>query len=243
MDRNSFAGTSFSTIFWSAMRKVFTNENSDPGMIEKGEIWQQVEQIIDWNTTSSRSPIGFSRDAAERILYFGDFGNLKLSIEGPDIPEDINFYAKATLNRGRIWFNFYKMINAANSAFPKNSRGVDMLVYWTGAVMLHEVMHCMGFSHAARVDNDPTHPYNRTLPQVAYRAVLGASPYAGQILFLTPGGTQIRPMFCGTNSTEAVFTADAIDPAEVVVPPNMPEIYTEAAYENFMQSLETQETS
>jgi len=106
--------------------------------------------------------------------------------------------------------------------------------------MLHEVMHCVGLSHGARINNMATHPYNRTLPQVAYRAVLGASPYAGQILFLT-GTNEIRPMLCGTVSAECALHADeGMSPEELSLPRNMPELHTEVAYENFMNSAEVE---
>lgn len=241
MDRNDFAGTNFSAIFWEAMRKVFTNEASDPGMIERGEIWREVENIIDWNPDAPISPIGFNREQAQRHLYFGDFRGLRLRIEGPDVPRDVHVYARASVgtvfgNLGRIWFNFYHMIQAANANFPQNATGVDMLVYWTGAVMLHEVMHCMGFTHGARINNDPAHPYNRTLPQVAYRAVLGASPYAGTILLLTP--EEIRPMLCGNAPAELELHADegGFHPSDLSLPRDIPRLYTEVAYENFMRS-------
>lgn len=238
MDRNDFAGTSFSAIFWEAMARVFTNEAGDPGMISRGEIWAAVENAISWDPNANTSPIGFNRQQAEKYLYFGQFDGLRLSIEGPDVPRDVDVYARATHNAGRIWFNFYHMIQAAQANFPQNATGVDMLVYWTGAVMLHEVMHTVGFTHGARINNNANHPYNRTLPQVAYRAVLAASPYQNQILLLTGTSDQIRPMLCGTVSTEfESLDTEGFDASEVSLPRKKPELHTLAAYDNFMKSL------
>ena len=237
MDRNDFAGTSFSSIFWEAMSRVFTNEAGDPGMITRGEIWRAVEAAISWDPNSTTSPIGFNRQQAEKYLYFGQFDGLRLSIEGPDVPRDVDVYARATINAGRIWFNFYHMIQAAQANFPNDATGVDMLVYWTGAVMLHEVMHTVGFRHGARINNDANHPYNRTLPQVAYRSVLAASPYPTQILLLTGTTDQIRPMLCGADSDEPEsLEIGGFQASDVSLPREKPSLHSLSAYESFMRA-------
>ena len=246
MDRNGFPdnnGTSFSAIFWDAMRTVFTNEDDDPGMITRGEVWTAVENYVSWDPNDTMSPIGFTRDQALKYLYFGDFGSLRPKISGPKVPEHRDAYAAASIPGNRIWFNFYLMINHARRYFPRNSTGVDMLVYWTGAVMLHEIMHCLGFRHGSRESPVPSHPFNRTLPQVAYRGVMDASPYGSSILALTPGSTHIRPCLCasGDSGYSLYSESDDSDESRYSMLPDGPALYSEAAYSNYLHSLEDED--
>lgn len=184
---NGFHGRiPFIDIFQDAVQIIF---DEDQGLIQSGKIWTSIEALIEWNPDSSKSPIGFTRNQAMKYLYFGDF-ELKMYdpfvpgiiIKGPVLSGRDNHkkaYAVAEVNGSKMWFNFYNTMSKASNALPNTPDGVQQCVYFVGAILLHELMHIYGFRHASIRTDDLDSPYTRTLPQVAYRAVLHSSPYWG----------------------------------------------------------------
>jgi len=120
------------------------------------------------------------------MLKLGNFkygiGLLPLRFEGPD-KEDIDFsWGEAPINGSEVDVGFYDIVDTAlngtglNLKFPQNEVGLRMITYFTGAVVLHEIMHNHGFRHPKAVDWNPGSVYASTLPHVALLAVLRASP-------------------------------------------------------------------
>jgi hypothetical protein len=184
---NGFHGrVRFLDIFQDAIDMIF---DKDHGLIQSGKIWSSLEALIDWNPDSSKSPIGFTRNQAMKYLYYGDF-EIKfynsfspgIITKGPILSGPNNqrkAYAVAEVNGSKMWFNFYVTMSDASSKLPNTPDGVQQCVYFVGAILLHELMHIYGFKHASIRTYEPDSPYTRTLPQVAYRAVLRSSPYWG----------------------------------------------------------------
>lgn len=201
MDRNGYQGQLFSGIFWDAMKLVFTDESDKPGLISQGRVMAEAENIL-----QNRDPIGFTKQDMEKMLYYGDYkfsASYQILITGPSLPEHANSYGAAEINGSHIWFNFYNLIGLANAQFGGGPRGVDRLVYFTGGVMLHEIMHLQGFRHMHREDPNPDHPYNRTLPALAGYSVIACGPSPTDATFLTSDATpNIRCATEGVNFVE-----------------------------------------
>ena len=202
MDRVSFAGVNFSSIFWSGMKKVFADQNGNPGLLYRRELGPIAAKIVEMNGTRYR----FSSVDQERYFEHGEFIFSKsntLTIEGPDLPEHNNFWAMGACPGNLVEINFYRILADARSGFggflprfPENEEGVDMLAYFVGATMLHEIMHNHGFSHPERVNWTPGTAYASSLPHVAALAVLMASPYREYFERLI--GIDVELACCGT---------------------------------------------
>ena len=46
MDKKTYLGKSFSSIFWDAMRLLFMDENNKPGLLYQGKIYPHADAII-----------------------------------------------------------------------------------------------------------------------------------------------------------------------------------------------------
>ena len=228
----STAGVSYNRMFDSAMELLF----DDSGIIADGQVFRAAERLIDFDPDSSRSAIGFNRHQAEQALYYRNYAvdtilldaecEQNLSANGWAWVGTRNHFAFRRY--GKIWMNPFVMNRDARAnGLPNNATGVDIMTHWIAAVYLHELMHIVGFSHGARIDNTPTHPYNRTLPQVAYRAVIQVSGHATGF-FLT-GGFDVA-MGCGTSASILAYADEVGElPEEVDGPPEIDKYKTRAA--------------
>lgn len=88
MDKTTFAGTSFTSIFHDAMRLVFYDENQKPGLLYRGLIYAASQKAVVANGRRN----GFSEHDQEIMLKAGIFkyndstwfGNDQLVFEGPN---------------------------------------------------------------------------------------------------------------------------------------------------------------
>jgi len=190
MDRTLFIpGFSYTEIFYRAMRLIFFDEAGNPGLLYQRALHVPAINVL---TENGNRMNGFTIQQFNALLYWGDFVAYKndasvrdLYFEGPDLPQDDDqgIYAKAAQPGLRIWFNFYMHVRVAQEiaalgrGFPPNGTGVDQLVWFTAATVLHEIMHNHGFGHPENVNYTAGSDYASTLPFVAEQAVLRASPY------------------------------------------------------------------
>jgi hypothetical protein len=194
MDRTKFAGSRFSSIFWRGMRFVFMDEHGKAGLLYEGKVWKASQEIVRANTRR----FGFTESDQKRMLQQGSFKYqpppsgevqaLTLRVTGPD-QEDIDnvtacIWGEAPIGGERIEVNFYRIIGCActgdwgfGTAFQADSVGIDMLAYFTGGVVLHEIMHNHGFRHPKTANWNPNTDYGASLPAVAGLSVLLASPF------------------------------------------------------------------
>ncbi len=182
MDKTKFAGTSFSTIFWNAMRAVFYDEHKKPGLLYQGKVYEAARDIM------RREPDWFT-DKKTHLLK----GNLSYSpfapllFTGPD-KEDIGhpnncIWSEGTIPGNTIEVNFYNIVSSSayrtvNIAFPQNQVGIEMMTWFTGSVVLHGIAHNHGFRHDLDFKWKVVLDYYKSVPHVAAAAVLLASPYA-----------------------------------------------------------------
>jgi hypothetical protein len=184
MDQKSFAGKSFSSIFWSAMRLVFYDEHDKSGLLYQGKIYPFAQDVIAFNGRRYR----FTEQDEVAMLKLGNFHYLStllfatLLFEGPDQEDRGNLWAKAPIGGSKVDVNFYDIMDTALNGiglgltFPQNEVGLRMLTYFTGAIVLHEIMHNHFFEHPKDVDWNHGSDYASSLPHVALLAVLRASP-------------------------------------------------------------------
>jgi hypothetical protein len=182
MDRTTFMGKSFSSIFWNAMRLVFFDEKGTPGLLYKGTLYPIAETIVATNGRRS----GFTKADESAMLKQGSFhyfgGLLPLRFEGPDQADIGKVWGKAPIGGTEVDVGFYDLVQTATNglglgqAFPPNADGLRMLTWFTGAIVLHEVMHNHSFRHPTAVNWTPGSTYASSLPHVAALSVLMASP-------------------------------------------------------------------
>ena len=193
MDKTKFAGTSFSTIFWNAMRGLFYDEHKKPGLVYQGKVHQAAQDILrkfpDWFT-----------DQKTQLLK-GNFAYpplVPLLFTGPD-KEDIGhpnncIWSEGTIPGNTIEVNFYNIVSSSayktvNIDFPKDATGIGMMTWFTGSVVMHGIMHNHGFRHPLNFNWHDGPQYLQSVPHLAAAAVLLASPYAAYFAntaFLVP---------------------------------------------------------
>ncbi len=202
MSKTRFAGVDYGTVFWRAMRAVFIDEHDNYGLLYNGKLYPQVKKVVAKNGRR----YGFNEEQEKRMLREGEFRYpiatsiptlLYLWFEGPDIPEDNRNWASAYCPGRHINVNFYNMRDFAKKHFPKTKKGVEQLVYFTGAVVLHEIMHNHGFSHPKKVNWKPGTDYASSLPHVAFWSVLRASPHWSHFKTVFTGLSLAELKMCG----------------------------------------------
>lgn len=237
-------GITYQRMVDSAMVLLFDNTYS---IISNGEVFQAAERLIDFDPDSSRSAIGFNRQQAEQMLYYANYP-IDYLIINAQCEENLSALGWANLGTtrdlgkqwGQLWLNPFVMNREGRAnGLPNNATGVEIMTFWIAAVFLHELMHVFQFSHGGRIDNTPTHPYNRTLPQVAYRSVIDVSGHSAGF-FLT-GGFNIM-MGCGTSSSAILPYEDTEGEMlnQIEPPATISEYRTSAARESvLLSSLES----
>jgi hypothetical protein len=120
MDKTSFAGKSFSSIFWSAMRLVFLDEHMKPGLLYQGALYPLAEEIISLNGHRW----GFSQQDEIAMLKLGNFkygghawAGPRLSIEGPDQDEIGQQWGWGSLGAHYIRLGFYDIVKTALTGY------------------------------------------------------------------------------------------------------------------------------
>ncbi|MBD2752005.1 hypothetical protein [Spirosoma validum] len=180
MDKTTFAGTSFTSIFYQAMRLIFLDEKGNKGLLYTNAVSAASHLIVKANNGYRN---GFSvEDQQVHLSAYGLFryNNTstspgRLRFEGPD-GDDLTKtqYAETSSGSQTIEIHFYNIIKHAREgtgAFtpsgpvPENAHGALVLAYFTGAVVLHEMMREHGFNAKD----------NSSLPQVAMQSVLDAA--------------------------------------------------------------------
>jgi hypothetical protein len=188
MDQTKFAGSTFSEIFWDAMRRVFMDELNQPGYLYREWGWKASEEVVRLNFGRRA---GFSVGDQVKMLRKGDFKYLpflqRLSIEGPD-QEHIDCkcsWGAAMQNGTHTAVDFYGILNAARTGegfgfpLPEDDIGRAMVGWFTVGTLFHEMTHNHGFDHpGGEPDYTPGSDFAASLPHVAKLAVLLASPYA-----------------------------------------------------------------
>jgi hypothetical protein len=196
-------GISYRRIFDSAIELLFGSNS----IISDGRVFRAAESHIDFEADSPQSALGFNRHQAEQFLYDRNYSVDVIQVDA-ECDKNLNAYAWAMLGVlhvplaniriGKVWMNPFTMNRDARAFnLPDNATGVDMMTWWTAAVFLHELAHVLGFVHGQRIDNTATHPYNRTLPQVAYRSVITVSGYSAGFFLENNLNNQMK---CGTTS-------------------------------------------
>lgn len=215
MDQTSFAGVSFTEIFYRAMRLVFADESGNPGLLYAGALKQPARDAIADNGLRT----GFTEMDDLKYLKYGRLKfspGHQLEFQGPDKGDIANqYWASAQINGIVVNVDFYALINTANTGFglrpkgfPKNATGVDMLVWFTGGTVLHELMHSHGFNHPLAVNWALGSQYASTLPHIAHLAVLRASPYWSSIFApaYAAGPPNIGFRCCGAGTVDGLST-------------------------------------
>lgn len=190
MDKTPFGGVSFTNIFYDAMRSVFYDENNKPGLLPQGAVFAASQDIV--NNRNKGKRFGFSLSDQQTMLRDGIFkynssnwfSDSRLRFEGPDKGDEKD-YAKTQINGSTVDLNFYNIVNFATASsndfhglhIPQSSAGAHELAFFTGGVVLHEVMHDHGFKHPEtdHPDHTPGSDYACSLPYVAYLSVLFAA--------------------------------------------------------------------
>lgn len=229
MDKTTFAGVSFSHIFWMAMRIVFMDENGKRGLLYRGRVFAEAEKIVAKNGRM----LSFNRDQMQHYLLYGDFifnQNFPLIFEGPstNILNEPHTYAATPPGSRVIQIHFYNIIKDASygtGAFrdeknkvqfvPQNEKGIMQLAYFTAAIVLHEIMHSHNFNHNGMYEDWKLGTdYSSTLTGVAYHAVVNA----GKAEMLDPG-----PKWNGWENLKGLIIGDV---AALCVPgTNITDIY------------------
>jgi hypothetical protein len=186
MDEKFFAGKSFSSIFWSAMRLVFYDEHSKPGLLYQGTLYPLGEKIIALNGRRW----GFSEQDEIAMLKLGNFHYYEaniffppLLVSGPD-PEDRDHNWAKAYGIANVDINFYDILKSALTGLgfvkpvtlPENEVGLRIITYFTAGIVLHEIMHNHGFHHQGSADLNMGSDYASSLPCVAEMAVYSACP-------------------------------------------------------------------
>ncbi|MDZ4685587.1 MAG: hypothetical protein SH850_11030 [Planctomycetaceae bacterium] len=183
-----FNGTNFGALFWDAMRLVFLDEQGHEGVLYSGAVYPKAQAFIQENGGRN----GFTLEGEEKMLKYGNFkyhttqtiGSINflvphLRIEGPDAEDSGNrVFAKTTLNGRMIEFNFYLITEVAKARHGENATGADFIRWFSGAVMLHEIMHNHSFNHPNPADWTFGSDYAKSLPHVALVSVMRCSPFA-----------------------------------------------------------------
>jgi hypothetical protein len=186
MDKKTYLGKTFSSIFWSAMRLLFLDENNKPGLLYQGKIYPPAKALI----AANGRRYNFSEFDEIAMLKLGNFNYMglpytpfaKLLFEGPDQEDIGKLWGEGKYVATEIDIGFYDIVDTAvkgtglGGSFPKEN-GLEMITYFTGAIVLHEIMHNHGFHHPDKVNWDKGSDYASSLPHVAAVAVLKASPY------------------------------------------------------------------
>lgn len=186
MDRNEFQGLPFSAIFWKAMGNLFYDKDGRAGALYNGKIAPEAASTVSRNGRR----LGFDEQDQVQMLtkgdfvYRRDFGQFHmppLRIEGPDLPAPDRQWAQATCPGFEIDFHFYNVIRYGKRNFGSNrAEALDRMIWFVGAVMLHEIMHNNGFGKTEpdKVDWEPGSDYASLLTHVAMVSVLRASPHS-----------------------------------------------------------------
>ena len=213
MDKKSFAGKSFSSIFWDAMRLVFYDEHDKPGLLYQGKLYPLAQEIIALNGRRYH----FSEQDEIAMLKFGNFHYLgyavffpALRFEGPDQDDIGKIWGEAPIGGSEVDVGFHDILDTALTGkglgltFPQNDVGLRMITYFTAAIVLHEMMHNHFFRHPQDVNWNRGSDYASSLPHVAALAVLRASP---EWSLFTPhigsGFPRGGYMCCGTRPSPA----------------------------------------
>ena len=135
--------------------------------------------------TNANGPAGgyeFTGDQMYKYLHEADFkfgtGGDRLFISGPDEEMSTkNQNGRTIVGSNSIRINIYGYSNLVQQNFngwlPFDDTGRYNLKTLIGKVVLHEMMHCEGFSHPDRSlygAYDPSATYWRTFPEVAEEA-------------------------------------------------------------------------
>lgn len=185
MKKRVFAGKNFGSIFWDAMRLVFYDEHGKPGLLYQGALYPHAQAFIAANGRRYR----FDKQDEIAMLKLGNFHYglaavffPRLRFEGPDQEDIGEAWGEAPIGGSQVDIGFYDIVETARTgkglgvSFPQNAIGLRMITYFTGAIVLHEVMHNHHFRHPDTVDWNPGSDYASSLPHVAALAVLRASP-------------------------------------------------------------------
>jgi len=209
MDKKHFAGKSFSSIFWNAMRLVFFDEHNNPGLLYQGKIYPLAKDIIAFNGRRYH----FSEADEIAMLKFGNFHYLGFALafptllfEGPDEEDIGKKWGEAPVGGSEVDVGFYDIVDTAlkgtglGLTFPQNETGLRMITYFTAANVLHEIMHNHFFRHPQSVDWTHGSDYASSLPHVAMISVLRASPEWSLFApFIGSGSPRGGYMCCGTS--------------------------------------------
>ena len=212
MPKKSFAGKNFGSIFWDAMRLVFYDEHNKPGLLYQGKLYPLAQEIRAYiGDQYFGSSYRFTEKDAEEMLKFGNFHYRfpnRLRFEGPDKEDIGKAWGEAVVDGYEIDVGFYDILDTALNGtglgipFPRNELGLRLITYFTGAIVLHQIMHNHHFVHPRGLPEwNKGSSYALSLPHVAFLAVLRASPdwafFAPLVLSRYPLGGY---MCCSTQS-------------------------------------------
>ena len=160
-----------------ALRLLFIN-NGIKGLCANGELLTAGRLTVSWNGGVMS---GFNEAQMTKMLK-AEFPNVsvqaKITIENPDPPFDAGSWGSARVPSRSFVLNHWDIIKTGNAqGWPNDNSGADRMMWVFAAVIMHELMHCHGFSHPETVDWSAGSAYATTLPYLAGRSVLMASPY------------------------------------------------------------------
>ncbi|MEP7338566.1 MAG: hypothetical protein ABI977_12580 [Acidobacteriota bacterium] len=228
MDRFTWEGRNFTDYLWSAMRKLEAD-------ILSGRLFQEVTQL--YKANPPLAPNGYDIGYAAMLLRDGKLrfgpqarapfppapltihgGNLNLAglwgqYPGAGYSIFINFGHDTSANTANNSTNgLFQYADANPDLFSKDDVGRLRLEILVGATVIHEIMHLEGASHGLSPGelNEPdiaSHPYNRTLPEVAGQA-FGEIYFPNNFFFLANGSNKTPAIRCGTSKKKNATDSD-----------------------------------
>lgn len=175
MDKTMFAGTSFTNIFYQAMRLIFLDEKGNKGLLYNGNVFSSSQIVV--STNGGRNGFNLSQQQlhlSSGLFHYNTLEAGRLRFEGPDSDDLTKTQYAETSGNAIIDVHFYNIIKHAREGIgafgpsgpvPENAHGILVLAYFTGAIVLHEIIRNHGFNAKT----------NASLPQVALQSVLNVA--------------------------------------------------------------------
>ncbi len=184
MGQVRFGGKPFREYFQAAWRTLFADEIGVLGIASSGSLYPLAKDNVD-----THGKYGFTIAQLKKYLLRNEWkfhAGHPLTVDNLSDPDS---WGEAPLGGNAIRLNSRKLADRVRDDHGETVESKEILMWLTGSVILHELLHAQGFTHP-RLSDDPDiraaqkrvgSDYRQSFNEIAQRAVHTASPFPHEL--------------------------------------------------------------